>query len=363
MVLAAPGVLQPVVTVDVRLRATSILAHPLEHDAGLTFLSATAETEAKVRLLDRDSVGRSEEAWAQAVLSEPLALRRGDHCVLRSPNETVGGGVIVALNPRRHRRKHQPTLDALELQLAGSPAERLLESLAAGPIALGAVAGLLSCTADEAAATVRDLVDSAKAKVEGGLLASGEWIAVSVGRLERAIGDYLEANPLRAAAPREHVRSAVGLQPAAFELAVAEGVSSGVFEGGSGGLAPAGYTVQLTPPDREEAEAFVAAVLAGGFSPPTDAVPRAALLSYLVDAGEVEDTGAGVVFARDVFDEMVRMTREHAANGGTISMGEIRDLFGTSRKYAQAFLEHLDALHITRRVGDVRILRGGAFAP
>jgi hypothetical protein len=32
-------------------------------------------------------------------------------------------------------------------------------------------------------------------------------------------------------------------------------------------------------------------------------------------------------------------------------------LFGTSRKYAQAFLERLDALRITRRVGDERVLR------
>jgi hypothetical protein len=32
-------------------------------------------------------------------------------------------------------------------------------------------------------------------------------------------------------------------------------------------------------------------------------------------------------------------------------------MFGTSRRYAQAFLEHLDARHVTRRVGDTRVLR------
>jgi selenocysteine-specific elongation factor len=35
----------------------------------------------------------------------------------------------------------------------------------------------------------------------------------------------------------------------------------------------------------------------------------------------------------------------------------VRDLFDTSRKYALALLEYLDAKGITKRVGDERILR------
>ena len=42
---------------------------------------------------------------------------------------------------------------------------------------------------------------------------------------------------------------------------------------------------------------------------------------------------------------------------GSASLAEVRDLLGISRKYAQALLEHLDVLQITRRTGDVRILR------
>jgi selenocysteine-specific elongation factor len=34
-------------------------------------------------------------------------------------------------------------------------------------------------------------------------------------------------------------------------------------------------------------------------------------------------------------------------------------MFATSRKYAQALLEHLDDQRITRRVGDERVLRKG----
>ena len=39
---------------------------------------------------------------------------------------------------------------------------------------------------------------------------------------------------------------------------------------------------------------------------------------------------------------------------GQISLAEVRDLFQTSRRYAQALLEHLDASGVTIRDGDFR---------
>jgi selenocysteine-specific elongation factor len=38
-----------------------------------------------------------------------------------------------------------------------------------------------------------------------------------------------------------------------------------------------------------------------------------------------------------------------------MTLAQFRDHFGTSRKYAQATLEHLDRLKFTRRVGDDRV--------
>jgi selenocysteine-specific elongation factor len=48
---------------------------------------------------------------------------------------------------------------------------------------------------------------------------------------------------------------------------------------------------------------------------------------------------------------------EQLQGGGEITAAQVRDHFQTSRKYAIALLEYLDAKHITRRVGDARVLR------
>ena len=107
MVLAARDVLKPAYALDVRLKATDILTHPLAHDAGVTFLSATAESEAKVRFLDRDELAPAETGWAQLVLETPVAVLPHDSCIVRTSNETVAGGPIAAVNPRRHRRNQK----------------------------------------------------------------------------------------------------------------------------------------------------------------------------------------------------------------------------------------------------------------
>ena len=48
--------------------------------------------------------------------------------------------------------------------------------------------------------------------------------------------------------------------------------------------------------------------------------------------------------------------------GGRFTLAELRDATGTSRRYAQAMLERMDADGITRRVGDYRVLRRRAAA-
>ena len=123
------------------------------------------------------------------------------------------------------------------------------------------------------------------------------------------------------------------------------------------GLAPASHHVRLTAAQEAEASRFLEALRQGGVSPPGDGKPGPALLEYLAGEGLVEDAGSGVVFDTGVYREMLDRTVAHLGDAGSVSLAEVRDLFGTSRKYAQAFLEHLDGTHVTRRVGDRHVLR------
>jgi len=63
-----------------------------------------------------------------------------------------------------------------------------------------------------------------------------------------------------------------------------------------------------------------------------------------------------VVFSAPVYNDMVAKVTAHIKSNGKVSLGEVRDMFGASRKYAQALLEYLDREKVTRRVGDERVL-------
>ena len=64
----------------------------------------------------------------------------------------------------------------------------------------------------------------------------------------------------------------------------------------------------------------------------------------------------GVVFTVAAYREMVDKVAAHIKANRRVSLAEVRDMFQTSRKYAQALLEHMDGEKITRRVGDERVL-------
>ena len=183
------------------------------------------------------------------------------------------------------------------------------------------------------------------------------WLTAAVRRTVDATTEFLKANALRAAAPREHVRSTVKLDGPSFDLVLRAAVGQGLLaESTQLGLAVPGYVVTLPPRLDAEITVFRAALRAGGYSPPTEGLPVPAVLAYLVERDLVVDTGKGVVYDRDVFSEMTERVVAWIDANGPIGLAAARDLLGTTRKYAQPFLEQLDALKVTRRVGETRVV-------
>src|SRR5919201_1774033 len=113
-VLAAPGALQPTRALDARLR-TIRDAHPVRHNAEVTFHTGAAETPARLILLEHDQLQPGQEAWAQLRLQDAVALAKGDLFIIRlpSPSMTIGGGSVVEPHARRHRPPQPTVLDRL----------------------------------------------------------------------------------------------------------------------------------------------------------------------------------------------------------------------------------------------------------
>ena len=62
-------------------------------------------------------------------------------------------------------------------------------------------------------------------------------------------------------------------------------------------------------------------------------------------------------WATSTLDQVMATIASEMESRGQITLAQVRDLFGTSRRYAQALLEHMDSEGMTLRVGDARRLR------
>ncbi|HYW28480.1 MAG TPA: selenocysteine-specific translation elongation factor [Gaiellales bacterium] len=98
------------------------------------------------------------------------------------------------------------------------------------------------------------------------------------------------------------------------------------------------------------------------FAPPALSAADQAPAAYLAAAGRIVRAGRDLAFTRAAFDEAQAAAIEIATEHGAVTIAQLRDRLGCSRRYAQALLEALDAHGITRRVGDERILRRRARA-
>jgi selenocysteine-specific elongation factor len=64
-----------------------------------------------------------------------------------------------------------------------------------------------------------------------------------------------------------------------------------------------------------------------------------------------------VVYLAETFEKMKGQVVEQIRENGSLTIAQVRDLFGASRKYALALMEYLDEQRVTRRRGDARVLR------
>jgi selenocysteine-specific elongation factor len=119
------------------------------------------------------------------------------------------------------------------------------------------------------------------------------------------------------------------------------------------------HQVELSRDQQTKIDAFLTLLSGSPYAPPPEAALDADLLSLLIRQRRVVKVSDGVVFIASSYDEMVARIVGHIKSTGRITLAETRDLFSTSRKYAQALLEYLDQQKVTRRVGDERVLGSG----
>jgi len=359
-VLTGPGLLTPVMTLSAQLRLLPYMRRPLGHNATVSFHSGAAETMAKVRLLESEKLEPGETAWAQLMLDKPVAVVKDDRFIIRSPMETLGGGRVVDLEAKRLRRFRPAIIQGLKVKEKGTAGEVILALLETKqPLELPKLLAQSALPASEMESVVETLLGQVKIiEIDQGehrfFFTTSGWERFTED-VTAVLSDYHHRFPIRPGMSKAELGSRFKLgryAPDIWQRLSGQGI---VSEEGSV-VRLSSYQVRLNQAQQAEIDAFLQALSRNPYAPSTDQKPELDLLNLLVEQGRVVKVSDDVVFSSSAYNEMVEKIIAYTKAQGKVTLAEARDLFKTSRKYAQVLLEHLDERKITRRIGDERVL-------
>lgn len=364
-VLTNPGWLASTRMLNVKLSLLPSTRHPLRHNATVSVHSGTSEVMAKVRLLEKDELKPGDTSWAQLLLAEPVAVVKGDRFVIRSPQDTLGGGEIVETHTKRYRRYRSTLIQSLESKEKGTAREILLATLETNqPQDTGTLIHNSGLPPNEAMPTIEALIKE-KALVAIGtgehriLFTAPGWDILQE-KVKTTVQDYHKRLPTRPGMPRGELGNKLQLSATAYALTLHRLLDDGTLVEEGAAVRLPSHQIQLSREQQAKVDGYLQSLARNPYAPSSEIMPEPELLNFLIKQHRVVKVSDNVVFSASAYDEMVKKIIEHIKSKGKITLAETRDLFNTSRKYAQALLEHLDQEKITRRVGDERVLGSGS---
>jgi selenocysteine-specific elongation factor len=303
---------------DAQLSVLASLDHAVSRRGAYAVHIGSGEHPAKVRILATTALEPGSTGAVRLHLPHSLPLLPGDRFVLREHgrDETVGGGVVLDVEPVRAASKAAPSDDI----------ERLVAER--GWVRLDAL-------------RTHSRVPWTGTTV-GGWAVDDDTLAADRVRIVAAVDG---AGPLGLDAATLHDRD---------RLVVAEVLADDLRVDGS-------HVVRVEQVDPLADHPFVRALLEGRFTPPdATGVDRAELRELIRRRLVIEQDG--IWFAPSTVDDAASLVASLlAAQPDGITVSEIREALGTSRKYALPLLAVLDGTGVLRRRGDLRV--GGPRLP
>jgi selenocysteine-specific elongation factor len=375
--LATPGYLVPAKVLTVRLNTLASNRRPIKHRLEVRLHIGTAEAMATVSLLDCDQAGAGEWALAQLFVERPVTAVWGQPFVLRdsSAEHTLGGGQVLQPDASKIRRRHIEVLERVERLWSDDPLVRAEVVAWFGGYAGSTLADFVR-GAGLSAQSVSSVLEELQTKGNLAALPVGtkkvvlhsDRLAEIETRLLDALATLHEQNPLMTTHDRQGILAQLDY---VGDVGVLQAIVDRVLQakklvGDARRIARADFKPKLSANQRKLKDQIVEATRAAGFQPPEPAsfVAKAGgIASSLKDIYEVAIAEGLLVRVTpevylhgEVAADMLTRLRDKLASGAGATVAEIRDLLGTTRKYAVPLCEYLDRIGVTRREGDLRYL-------
>jgi selenocysteine-specific elongation factor len=370
MMLAPPSMFHSTFSIDVKLSLLSS-ARQLKNRARVHFHAYTSESIATVSLFDQNTLDPGETAYAQLRLSEPALLLPGDRFIVRqfSPVVTIGGGVVLDAAPLTRRIKIEDRLSFLRTIESGSPEQRLLARVqrrGKSGLSLQAAVSGTGWAREKLQSLVDGLVGGKAIVRAGDFLISAAAFQTAAQEMQLAVKTFHDANPLVAGIGKEQLRERLDLAPEAFAAVLDDLVKAPKLEVSADQVRAAGRGVVMKDEEAESKQIIETAFASAGLKVPAlkdvlaglkvDRARAQKIVTLLLRDKILVKISEELVFHRDALAGLRQRMLTEKSNSPRMDIARFKDLTGVTRKYAIPLLEYLDRKHVTRRIGDERII-------
>ena len=327
----------------------------------------------KIRLLENDELGPGDEAFVQLMFNKEVAVRNGDNFILRffSPVITIGGGVIIDANAKKHSRNRKEVIKRLQSLSTQSPGERLMERISQSKTSLWDIKTL----AQDMTEKIRELYQNGNIVFpdaddfdENKKFTSKSLLDVVFNDVEDALRKFHKENPLLGGINQAQLRKTLPFEGKAdCDRVLSYYEKTGRIKISAGEAALADFEILYTPEQEKLREEVIAFYEEAGVKSPDDKVVaenfsdraddynmialrlrRDGILVNLSDKNAVLKKYEEIVLNK--FKELSGVNEE-------VTLAGLKEAMDFSRKYAQLYLEYWDRTAVTRRIGDAHILR------
>jgi selenocysteine-specific elongation factor len=325
------------------------------------------ETVAEVRLYGTKVLKPGEEAFAQLRLAEPVLLLPGDRFIVRqfSPVITIGGGRVLDAFPPARRRRAERAIAFLQTMLEGSP-EQILTARVARAGSAGLALNSVIAEMNIRRAEVEKLAAHAGLLRCAGVLLSPSAFTDAIASTVQVVRRFHDANPLVAGMSKEELRARVGLGLDVFPAVLAKAAAEKKLEVGGELVHTPGRGVSMKDEESESKQIIEQAFRSAGLKVPSlkevlaglkvDKLRAQKIVTLMLRDKVLIKISDDLVFHQTALAELRQKITALKLATPKIDVARFKDMTGVSRKYAIPLLEYLDREHVTRRVGDDRVI-------
>jgi selenocysteine-specific elongation factor len=280
---------------------------------------------------------------------------------------TIGGGVVLDAAPLKRSSKTHHAASFLEVMRDGPPAEILLAR-----INRRGTQGLSLRTATAETGWTESLLSATVDKLSDKIIRAGERLITSAAffiLLDQAVASvsyFQKSNPLLPGIGREVLRQQMNLHEGTFGAIISRLVHERKLEIAGDQIRLPGTGVVMKDEEAESKKIIEDAFASAGLKVPAlkdvlgslsvDRARAQKIVTLLLRDKVLIKTSEDLVFHHTVLDQLRKRLQIEKAKSTKIDVARFKELTGVSRKYAIPLLEYFDREHITRRVGDARII-------